>query len=152
MNFWKSSKWGRGVIFNPKIYVTVFGNFAHGFLSMKLLKKIVNSRFRVCFYNNCIEKNQNKTQFEEGICMHFILSGPHTSWHICNHIHHKKIAWNFSTNSSNLVAGPFPNDNNDDNVSYITISALKQIVKLYFIFMGPQLKTLFIRMVSRQPI
>ena len=64
----------------------------------------------------------------------------------------KKIAWNFSTNSSNLVAGPFPNDNNDDNVSYITISALKQIVKLYFIFMGPQLKTLFIRMVSRQPI
>ena len=52
----------------------------------------------------------------------------------------KKIAWNFSKNSSDLVAGPFPNDNNDDNVSYITISALKQIVKLYFIFMGPQLK------------
>ena len=54
--------------------------------------------------------------------MHFILSGPHTSLHICNHIHYKKIAtyfsknegggskavWNFSKNSSDLVAGPFP--------------------------------------------
>ena len=38
-----------------------------------------------------------------------------------------------------MVAGPFPNDN-DDNVSYITILAVKQIVKLYFIFMVPQLK------------
>ena len=97
------------------------------------------------FFNNCIEKNQNKTHFEEGssshqsmgrvrvpklvnfrkgskwpltptphpssewslslkiMCMHFILSGPHTSLHICTHIHYKK-----SENSSDLVAWPFP--------------------------------------------
>ena len=36
-----------------------------GFLIMKL-KKIVISGFRVYFFNNCIEKNQNKTHFEEG--------------------------------------------------------------------------------------
>ena len=64
MNFRKSAK-GGGVIFNPKIYVADFGNFKRGFLIMKL-KKIVISGFRVYFFNNCIEKNQNKTHFEEG--------------------------------------------------------------------------------------
>ena len=29
---------------------------------------------------------------EEGMCMHFILSGPHTSLHTCTHIHFKKVA------------------------------------------------------------
>ena len=56
------------------------------------------------------------------MCMHFSLSGHHTSSHICNHIYHKKMCniifrkwrggwkavWNFSENSSDLVAGPFP--------------------------------------------
>ena len=28
--------------------------------------KIVISEFRVCFFNNCVEENQNKTHFEEG--------------------------------------------------------------------------------------
>ena len=32
---------------------------------MKFIK-IVISGFRVCFFNYCIEKNQNKTHFEEG--------------------------------------------------------------------------------------
>ena len=45
MNFWNSSKRRGGVIFNPKIYVAVFGNFTQGFLSMKLLKK--KSKFKV---------------------------------------------------------------------------------------------------------
>ena len=53
--------------------------------------------------------------------MHFILSGPHTSLHICNHIHCKEFAtkfskneggskavWIFFKNSFDLVAGPFP--------------------------------------------
>ena len=30
---------GEGVIFNPKIYVAVFGNFKQGPLSMKLMEK-----------------------------------------------------------------------------------------------------------------
>ena len=54
----------------------------------------------------------------EIMCMHFILSGHHTCSHICNHICHKKLQynfpkigglkaiWNFSENSSDLVAGP----------------------------------------------
>ena len=43
----------------------------------------------------------------EIMCMHFILSGPHTYLHIwlCNHIHYKFF---LSKNSSNLVAWPFP--------------------------------------------
>ena len=43
MIFRKSSK-GEGVIFNPKIYVAVFGNYKQGFLSVKLIQK---SDFRV---------------------------------------------------------------------------------------------------------
>ena len=64
MHLWKSSK-GEGVIFNPKIYISDFGNFKQGFLIMKLIQ---NSNFRAqgVFFNNCIEKNQNKTHFEEG--------------------------------------------------------------------------------------
>ena len=87
MNFGKVLR--GGVIFNPRIFVADLGNFKQGFLIMKLIQ-IVISGFRVCFFNNCIEKNQNKTHFEEGMCMHFILSGPHASLHICNHIHYKK--------------------------------------------------------------
>ena len=41
---------GEGVIFNPKIYVAVFGNFKQGPLSMKLIKIRVISGFRVCFF------------------------------------------------------------------------------------------------------
>ena len=40
----KGTRGGRGVIFKPKIYVADFGNFKHGFLSMKLMQK---SNFRV---------------------------------------------------------------------------------------------------------
>ena len=67
MNFRISFKGGGGgVIFNPKIYVAGFGNFKQEFLSMKLIQK---SNFRVqgMFFNNCIEENQNKIHFEEGL-------------------------------------------------------------------------------------
>ena len=66
MNFRKSAKGGGGAIFNPKIYVADFENFKQGFLIMKLIQK---SNFRVqgmFFSANCIDKNQNKTHFEEG--------------------------------------------------------------------------------------
>ena len=73
MNFWKSAK---GVIFNPKIYIADFGNSEEGFLSMKLIQKS-NFRVQVCFLNNCIEKNQNKTHFEEDFSSHTSLrDGP----------------------------------------------------------------------------
>ena len=63
---------GGGVIFNPKIYVVDFGNFKQAILNMKLIRK---SNFSVqgMFFNNCIEKNQNKTHFEEGSSSHTSL-------------------------------------------------------------------------------
>ena len=61
MNFRKSAK-GGGFIFNPKIYVAVFGNFKHGFLSIILIK-IVISGFRICFFNNFIE-NKDKLAYK----------------------------------------------------------------------------------------
>ena len=71
MNFGKVSRGGEGVgvIFNQKNYVADLGNFKQVFLSMKLIQK---SNFRVqgMFFNNCIEKNQNKTHFEEGPSSH----------------------------------------------------------------------------------
>ena len=54
---------GEGVIFNPKNSVADFGKFKQGFLSMRLTQK---NNFKVCFFNNCIAKNENKTHFEEG--------------------------------------------------------------------------------------
>merc|ERR1712012_714431 len=70
MNFRESAKGrGGGVIFNPKKYIADFGIFNQGFLFMKLIQ---NSNFRVqgMFFNDCIEKNQNKTHFEEGSSSH----------------------------------------------------------------------------------
>ena len=48
-----------------KIHIADFGNFKQGFLSMKLIQK-GNFRVQGLFFKNCIEKNQNKTPFEEG--------------------------------------------------------------------------------------
>ena len=48
--------------FQLKIYVADFGSFKQGFLIIKLQ---VISGFRIYFFDNCIEKNQNKTHFEE---------------------------------------------------------------------------------------
>ena len=45
---------GRGVIFNPKIYIADFGNFKQGFLSMKLITRRVISGFRVCFFKDLV--------------------------------------------------------------------------------------------------
>ena len=63
----------------------------------------------------------------EIMCMHFILSGPPTSLHICNHIHYKKklqhnfpkmrggggskAVWNFSEILSAFVALPVSKGN-----------------------------------------
>ena len=67
---------GGVVIFNPKICVADIENFTQDFLSMKLIQKS-NFRVQVCFLNNCIEKNQNKTHFEEDFSSHTSLrDGP----------------------------------------------------------------------------
>ena len=71
MNFTEKCLGGE-VPFNPKTDVADYGNFKEGFCSMKLIQK---SNFRVqdMFFNNCIEKNQNKTNFEEGSSSHTIF-------------------------------------------------------------------------------
>ena len=70
------------------------------------------------FFNNCIVLHL----YLEIMCMHFILTSHHISSHICNHICQNnfcnnisknegggsKAVWNFSKNSSDLVAGTFP--------------------------------------------
>ena len=58
--------------------VIFMGTFNRAFRAWNWYKRVI-AGFRVCFFNNCIENNQNKTHFEEGMCMcmHFILSGPH---------------------------------------------------------------------------
>ena len=69
MNFTEKCLGGGEVPFNPKTDVADYGNFKEGFCSMKLIQK---SDIRV-FFNNCIEKNQNKTHFEEGSSSHTSL-------------------------------------------------------------------------------
>ena len=51
-------------------FVADFGNLKQGFLSMKLIQK---SNFRVCFFNNWIEKNQNNSHSDEGFSSHTSL-------------------------------------------------------------------------------
>ena len=161
MNFRKSAK-GGGSFAIQKFILQIWGTSNRAFWAWNWCKIII-SGFRVCFFNNFIEKNQNKTHFEEGssshnslrngsryqigwiserfqtavdphpppselslsleiMYMHFILSGHHTSSHICIHVCHKKLqynlpnmrggglkaVWNFSKSSSDLEAGPFP--------------------------------------------
>ena len=95
VNFRKSSR--GGVIFNPKTYVADFGNFKQGFLIMKLVQH-TNIRVQGMFFNKCIEKNQNKTHLEEGMCLHSAFHTIQPSYllaYICNHICNKKLQYNF---------------------------------------------------------
>ena len=64
---------------------------------------IQNSNFRVqgMFFNNCIEKNKNKTHFEEGTSE----SPPPPPAPLPP----PPFFWNFSENSSVLEAPPLPN-------------------------------------------
>ena len=59
------------IIFKPKIMSQILGTL-QGFLIMKLIQNS-NVRVQGMFFNNCIEKNQNKTHFEEGSRSHTSL-------------------------------------------------------------------------------
>ena len=89
---------------------------------MKLIKNILG--FSICFLRQFYWK---KSKQDTLWIRHFwipMISGHHTSSHICNHIYFKRFAkwfsenegervevWNFSKNSSDLVAPPFPQSN-----------------------------------------
>ena len=47
-------------------------------------------------------QGSERSQPLEIMCMHFILSDPHTYMHICNHIHYKKIVTQFSENEGGV--------------------------------------------------
>ena len=89
MHFWKRSKEGGvgggrwGFIFNLKTYIADFGNSKQGFFFEYLKYMIEKSKFRVqgIFFQ--------QLYWNEIKCMHFILSGPHTSLHKYNHAHYK---------------------------------------------------------------
>ena len=73
---------GRGVIFNPKIYVADFGNFTQGFL-------IQNSNFRVQGILTPTPQN-GPHLWKSCACISYYC--PCTSLHILNHNHYKKFA------------------------------------------------------------
>ena len=122
MNFRKSAKGGSGSFSIQKFILQILGTLNRTFWSWNWYK-IVISRFRVGFFNNCIKKNYLLHLSLEIMCMHFILSSYLFSSHICNYICHKNLQYNFpkmrggwgwrpfeifTKNSSDLVAGPFP--------------------------------------------
>ena len=63
---------GEGGSFSiKKIILQILGTLKRAFWSENCnWKKIVISGFRVCFFNNYIEKHQNNTYFEEGPSSH----------------------------------------------------------------------------------
>ena len=96
-------------------------------------KFIQKSNFRVqgMFCNNCIEKNQNQTHFEKGTSesLYYLALIPPCIYAATISIIKKlqynfpkmkggggsKAIWNFSENSSDLVAPPFPCCDDDTN-------------------------------------
>ena len=57
----------------------------------------VISDIRVCFFNNCIEKNQNKTDFEEGSSSHtiFWLFRSNKGWIRATKVWQHEYQWSF---------------------------------------------------------
>ena len=78
---------GGGSFSIQKFILQILGTLNRAFWAWNWFKRVI-SWFRVCFFNNCIDRNQNKTHFEEG-----------TS---------ESPLWNFSEKSSDLVAPPLP--------------------------------------------
>ena len=64
MNFRKSSKGGGGSFSIQKFMLQILGTINKAFWAWNWYKRVV-SGFGVCFFNNCIEKNQNKAHFED---------------------------------------------------------------------------------------
>ena len=73
----------------------ILGTLNGAFWAWNWCKK-VNSGFRVCSFQQLYWEKSEWSLSLEIMCMHFILSGPHTSLHICNHIHYKKLQYHFS--------------------------------------------------------
>ena len=121
MIFWKLPRggWSFSIL---KFILQILGTLNRAFWSWNWYK-IVISGFRVCYFQQLYCITIVLHLYLEIMCMHFILSSHHISSHICNHICHKKLqcnfpkirglgskaVWNFSKDSSDLVAVPFPN-------------------------------------------
>ena len=61
----KFQRRGGGSFPIQKFMLQILGTLNRAFWAWNWYKRVI-SGFRVCFFNNCIEKNQNKTHFEEG--------------------------------------------------------------------------------------
>ena len=101
-----------------KFILHILGAFNSAFWAWNWFKRVI-SGFRVSFFNNCIEKNQNQTHFGEGTSesLYYLALIPIGIYatisiqKICNIIFRKwgggsKAVWNFSQNSSDLLAWP----------------------------------------------
>ena len=119
MNFGKVPRGavgGGGGFSIQKIMLQILGTLNRAFWAWNWYKRVI-SGFRVCFFNNCFQKNQNKTHFEEGP-----QNGPHI-WKSCACICHylalappciystisiiKKLQHNFSKMSGGGGRGSF---------------------------------------------
>ena len=70
--FGKVPNGGRGSFSIQRYMLQILGTLNRAFWAGNWYKRVI-SGFRVCFFNNCIEKNQNKTHFEEGSSSHTSL-------------------------------------------------------------------------------
>ena len=79
-----------------QIILQILGTFNRAFWSWNWYK-IVISGFRVCFFNNCIEKNQNKTNIEEGSSSHtiFWLFRSNKGWIRATKVWQHEYQWSF---------------------------------------------------------
>ena len=81
--FGKVPKGGGGGSFSiQKFMLQILGTINKAFWAWNWYKRVI-SGLRVCFFNNFIEKNQNKTHFEKGSCSHTSLregSGYQNGW------------------------------------------------------------------------
>ena len=55
---------GGGSFLIQKFILQIFGTLSRAFWARNWFKRVI-SGFRVCCFNNCIEKNQNQTHFEK---------------------------------------------------------------------------------------
>ena len=72
------------------------GTLKRAFAAWNWYKRVI-SGFRACFFNNCIEKNQNKTNFEEGSSSHtiFWLFRSNKGWIRATKVWQHEYQWSF---------------------------------------------------------
>ena len=80
-----------------KLMLQIMGTLKRAFAAWNWYKRVI-SGFRTCFFNNCIEKNQNKKNFEKGSSSHtiFWLFRSNKGWIRATKVWQHEYQWSFS--------------------------------------------------------